>query len=435
MMPRHKRRQGRRRYRLNPRVLPTALLTLLAVGMVVMVFCLLKPGGPISAFSQPTQAPTAEPTAEPTAVPVPTEAPTPAPTEKTVEEVRIRAVGDIMVHDDELTSAKQADGSYDFTSFFGPVADSLGDADYTMGNLETTIGAPGKSGYSGYPYFHTPPSLLTALKGTGIDMLTTSNNHCLDRYFDGLVETLDSLDAAGFDHTGTFRSKSEYQTAYVKEINGIRIGVVAYTYGTNGMEEKSDADGVEWGIMYLQNANFEKSAQRLREAGAEVLIAVPHWGKEYKRAPEDATVTYARRMAEAGFDVIVGSHPHMVQPIEWMETTQADGSVKRTLVAYSLGNFVSAQRDQYKDTGIILDFTLRKELSTGAISVENVGYVPVWVWRYEGDGKNEYRLLPCGAAMDSVPEGMSDSDKRRLSEAWSETLELMTAEGVTALRK
>ena len=162
---------------------------------------------------------------------------------------------------------------------------------------------------------------------------------------------------------------------------------------------------------------------------------MPHWGKEYKRAPEDATVNYARKMAAAGFDVIVGSHPHMVQPIEWLETTQADGSVKRTLVAYSLGNFVSAQRDQYKDTGIILDFTLRKELATGAISVENVGYVPVWVWRYEGDGKNEYRLLPCGAAMDSVPEGMSDSDKRRLSEAWSETLELMTAEGVTALRK
>lgn len=431
MMPRHKRRNGRRRYRLNPKLLPTAGLTLLAVGMVVVVFMMLMPGGSISVFNQPTPTPTAQPTAEPTEVP--TQAPTPTP--QIYNEVRVRAAGDIMVHDDELLSAKQDDGSYDFTSFFGEIADSLGDADYTMANLETTVGEAGSKGYTGYPNFHTPTSLLTALKGAGIDMLTTSNNHCLDRYFDGLVETLDSLDAAGFDHTGTFRNKQEYQTAYVKEVNGIKIGVVAYTYGTNGMEEDSDPDGVEWGIMYLSNANFEKSAQRLREAGAEVLIAVTHWGTEYKRAPDDSTVDYAKEMAKAGFDVIIGSHPHMVQPIEWLETTRADGSTGRTLVAYSLGNFVSAQRDQYKDTGIILDFTIRQEIATGDITIEDVGYVPVWVWRYEDGDKNAYRVLPCGAALDALPEGMSDADQARLSEAWSETLELMTADGITALKK
>ena len=125
----------------------------------------------------------------------------------------------------------------------------------------------------------------------------------------------------------------------------------------------------------------------------------------------------------------------MVQPIEWIETERDDGTTHRTLVAYSLGNFVSAQTDQYKDTGIILDFTIHQEISTGEISITNVGYVPVWVWRYEGSGTNEYRVLPCGAAMDDVPEGMSDASKRRLSEAWSETLELMQTDGITALRK
>ncbi len=431
MMPRHKRRTGRRRYRLNPKLLPTALLTLLAVGMVVVVFMLVLPGGSISVFNQPTAAPTQAPTAEPTEAPTPS----PTPTPQLYDEVRVRAAGDIMVHDDELNSAKQADGTYDFTSFFAAIADSLGDADYTMANLETTVGEAGSKGFTGYPNFHTPTSLLTALKGAGIDMLTTSNNHCLDRYFDGLVETLDALDAAGFDHTGTFRNKQEYQTAYVKEVNGIKIGVVAYTYGTNGMEEKSDPDGVEWGIMYLSNANFEKSAQRLRDAGAEVLIAVPHWGTEYKREPDDSTVNYAEKMAKAGFDVIIGSHPHMVQPIEWLETTRADGSTGRTLVAYSLGNFISAQRDQYKDTGIILDFTIRREIATGDITIEDVGYVPVWVWRYGDGDKNAYSVLPCGSALDELPEGMSDDDKARLSEAWSETLELMKAEGVTALKQ
>lgn len=438
MMPRHKRRPPvrRRRYRLNPKVLPTLLLTLVAVGMVIMVVNLLRPDSSISAFSQPTAAPTEAPTPEATLAPAePTAEPTPAPTEKTVNEARIRAIGDVMVHDDELASALQSDGTYDFAPFFSEVAQSLSDADYTMGNLETTVGEPGKNGYSGYPYFHTPKSLLTALKGAGVDMLTTSNNHCLDRYFDGLVETLDSLDEAGFDHTGTFRSKSEYQTPYVTEVNGIKIGVVAYTYGANGMDERSDPDGVMWGLMFLDNANFEKSAQKLRDAGAEVLIAVPHWGKEYKRAPENSTVDYAKKMAKAGFDVIIGGHPHMVQPIEWIETERADGTTHRTLVAYSLGNFVSAQTDQYKDTGIILDFTIHQEISTGEISITNVGYVPVWVWRYEGSGKNEYRVLPCGAAMDDVPEGISDASKRRLSEAWSETLELMTADGITALRQ
>ena len=144
---------------------------------------------------------------------------------------------------------------------------------------------------------------------------------------------------------------------------------------------------------------------------------------------------YAKEMAKAGFDVIIGSHPHMVQPIEWLETTRADGSTGRTLVAYSLGNFVSAQRDQYKDTGIILDFTIRQEIATGDITIEDVGYVPVWVWRYEDGDKNAYRVLPCGAALDALPEGMSDADQARLSEAWSETLELMTADGITALKK
>lgn len=432
MMPRHKRRPPkRRRYRLNPKLLPTALLTLAAVGMVFMIVLLLKPGGPLQVFSQPT----AVPSAAPTSTPQPTEVPTPEPTQPTENTVHVRAIGDIMVHDDELASALGSDGTYDFAPFFAPLADSLSAADFTMGNLETTIGEPGRDGYSGYPYFHTPPTLLTALKGVGVDMLTTSNNHCLDRYFDGLVETLDSLDAAGFEHTGTFRSKSEYQTPYVIEVNGVKLGIVAYTYGTNGMEERSDPEGVEWGIMYLQNANFEKSAERLREAGAQVLIAVPHWGKEYKRAPEDSTVNYATKMAKAGFDVIIGSHPHMVQPIEWLETTQADGSVKRTLVAYSLGNFVSAQRDQYKDTGIILDFTIRQDIATGAITITDVGYVPVWVWRYAGEGKNEYRVLPVGAAMESVPEGMSQDDQNRLNATWSETVELMTTGGITALKK
>lgn len=431
MMPRHKRRRGRRRYRLNPKLLPTALLTLVAVGMVVMVFMMVLPGGSMSVFSQPTQAPTQAPTQEPTQVPTPS----PSPTPQLYNEVRIRAAGDIMVHDDELLSALNDDGTYDFTSFFVEVADSLGDADYTMANLETTVGEAGSKGFTGYPNFHTPTSLLTALKGTGIDMLTTSNNHCLDRYFDGLVETLDALDEAGFDHTGTFRNKQEYQTAYVKEVNGIKIGVVAYTYGTNGMEDESDEEGVKWGIMYLSNANFERSAQRLREAGAQVLIAVPHWGTEYKREPDDSTVDYAQQMADAGFDVIIGSHPHMVQPIEWLESTDEDGNVHRALVAYSLGNFISAQRDQYKDTGIILDFTIRQEIATGDISIEDVGYVPVWVWRYEDGGKNAYRVLPCGDALDDVPDGMSETDRARLSDAWSETVELMTAEGVTALKK
>lgn len=435
MMHRHKRRPVKRRYRLNPKLLPTLLLALVAVSMVLIICVMLKPNGNMSVFSQPkpTQVPTSLPTATPAVTSVPTTRPTATP--KIYNEVHVRAAGDIMAHDDQLMSAKQDDGSYDFTSFFSTIAETLSDADLTMANLETTIGEPGTHGYSGYPYFHTPKSLLTVLKGAGIDLLTTSNNHCLDRFFDGLVETLDSIDEAGIAHTGTFRSRQEYQKPYVTEINGIKIGIAAYTYGTNGMEKKSDEEGVKWGIMYLENADFKKSADRLRAAGAELLIAVPHWGKEYKRAPEAETVSYARKMAEAGFDVIIGSHPHMVQPIEWIETERSDGSTGRTLVAYSLGNFISAQRDQYRDTGIVLDFTIRESIDTGAISIADVGYVPVWVWRYADGEKNAYRMLPCGAAMESLPAGISEGDSKRLGEAWNETVELMTTEGITALKK
>ncbi len=439
MMPRRQRRHRRRRYRLNPRVLPTLLLILAMAGMLVIVVNILLPDSSTPAATQATETPSEQPTSAPegTTQPTaePTEIPTPEPTQQNVTQAHIRAFGDVMVHDDELNSALQDDGTYNFDSFFSLLTESLSSADYTMGNLETTVGEPGRDGYSGYPYFHTPKSILTAFKNVGVDMFTTSNNHCLDRYFDGLCETLDSLDEVGLEHTGTFRSEDEYKTAYIKEINGIKVGIVAYTNGANNFEYRSDPEGVKWGLMFIYNADFEKSAQRLRDAGAEVLIAVPHWGTEYKRKPDDSTVDYAQQMAKAGFDIIIGGHPHMVQNIEWIETTQSDGSTHRTLCAYSLGNFVSAQRDQYRDTGIILDFTLTKNLTTGDISIDDVGYVPVWVWRYENGGKNEYRLVACGDTLDNIPDNMSSSDQKRLSEAWDETLEVITTEGITALKK
>ena len=331
----------------------------------------------------------------------------PAPTLEPIQTLcsaRIRAVGDLMVHTRQLSLARQSDGSYDFHSQYALIADSLADADYTFANLETTIGKYRNMDYSGFPMFNTPESLLDAVRDAGVDFLTLANNHMLDRYFEGLVNTVNNVEQYGFDFGGANRSPEERDAARVIEVNGIGIGVLCYTQMTNGMESYCNANAVEYGVNYLRKANFAADVQKLRDAGADVVIALPHWGEEYKRKPEGNTVALAKLLIASGVDVILGSHPHMVQPVRFEEAEAADGALRRGLVAYSLGNFISNMTKRYTDSGIILEFTIQ-ERQDGGFDIENVGCVPVYCWRSSGD----IQALSSLKYMNERPEGM-DSD-------------------------
>ena len=333
---------------------------------------------------------------------------------------RIRAVGDLMVHKKQLEIARQPDGSYDFHPQYALIADSLADADYTIANLETTIGQYENRPYSGFPMFNTPESLLDAVRDAGVDFLTLANNHMLDRYFEGMVKTVDNVEAWGFDFGGANRSPEEQAAPKVVAVNGINIGFLCYTQMTNGMEDWSNAAVKTYGVNYLRKANISEEVQRLREAGADVVIAIPHWGEEYFRRPESYVVAWGRKMIAAGVDVVLGSHPHMVQPVEFVEAQTDGGETRRGLVAWSMGNFISNMTKRYTDSGIILEFTIQ-ERQDGGFGIEGVGCVPIYCWKRD-DGIQAISSLKY---LDDPPEGMSSGAYGRMQDSYWELRNLL----------
>ncbi|MBR1820353.1 MAG: CapA family protein [Clostridia bacterium] len=333
---------------------------------------------------------------------------------------RIRSVGDLMVHKKQLEIARQPDGSYDFHPQYALIADSLADADYTIANLETTIGQYENRPYSGFPMFNTPESLLDAVRDAGVDFLTLANNHMLDRYFEGMVKTVDNVEAWGFDFGGANRSPEEQAAPKVVAVNGINIGFLCYTQMTNGMEDWSNAAVKTYGVNYLRKANISEEVQRLREAGADVVIAIPHWGEEYFRRPESYVVAWGRKMIAAGVDVVLGSHPHMVQPVEFVEAQTDGGETRRGLVAWSMGNFISNMTKRYTDSGIILEFTIQ-ERQDGGFGIEGVGCVPIYCWKRD-DGIQAISSLKY---LDDPPEGMSSGAYGRMQDSYWELRNLL----------
>ena len=343
----------------------------------------------------------------------------PAVEDVPLKQVRIRAAGDLMMHQRQLELAQTEDGEYDFTSQYALAKAALSDADYTIANLETTVGLYGNQPYSGFPRFNAPESLLETIKDAGVDFLTLANNHILDRYFDGMVITVNNVEACGFGFTGAYRTPEEAEQPVVIEVNGIKLGMLAYTAHTNGMETFSDADATLYGVSYLYDADFDADVKALRAAGADVIIAMPHWGTEYMRQPDAEVRRTAEKMVAAGVDVILGSHPHMVQPIEWL-TVETDEGEHTALVAWSLGNFIDNMKIQYTDSGIILDFTI-VEAADGGFDIVNVGYVPVYCWRQD----TNIQTLCAGEYLDERPEGMSDATYDRMKTSYRELTELI----------
>ena len=333
---------------------------------------------------------------------------------------RIRAAGDLMMHKKQLQIAKQKDGSYDFHPQYALIADALANADYTIANLETTVGKYKNTAYSGFPMFNAPVTYLDAVRDAGVDFLTLANNHMLDRYFDGMTQTVQLVDDYGFDHGGANRTPEEHDTPVVVEVNGIKIGMLCYAQMTNGMENHCSINPKEYGINYLSRSDFARDVQWVKDAGAEVVIAVPHWGQEYHRKPEANTVSIAKKMIAAGVDVVLGSHPHMVQPVEYVTVETEDGGTRTGLVAYSLGNFVSNMSKQYTDSGIILDFTLR-EKQDGGFEAVDVGVVPIYCWHHG----NSIQALSSLKYYDERPEGMDGGRYSRMKASYRELCNLL----------
>lgn len=313
-------------------------------------------------------------------------------THPTVSErkVTLMAVGDIMVHQEQLEAAWDGKKkTYDFAPFFSKVVPIFKQTDWVIGNLETTLSGS-DARFTGYPQFNSPESLATTLKQVGFTAVTTANNHSLDRREAGVLKTVENLNKAGLLHTGTFRNPEERSEPLLLKKNGITMAVLAYTYGTNGIPIPK---GKPYLVNLIDSKLIGEDIARARALGADVVSVALHFGAEYQRKPNDFQRQVVDQCLGYGADLILGAHPHVVQPYEWRTVTLANGEQHTGFVAYSLGNFISAQRYNYKDVGAILKLTLTKR-GVGKTKLEQVELIPTYVYYYRKGAKRYYSVYP-----------------------------------------
>jgi len=319
--------------------------------------------------------------------------------EAKADTLRLVFAGDIMTHGPQIKAADQGRGNYDFTPSFELVRPMIERADLALANLETTFGG---TPYRGYPMFSSPSSLGSALKEAGFDVLTTANNHSCDRGRYGVVNTIDVLDSLGIRTTGSYRTKAErsQRTPLIIDVRGVKLAVLAYTYGTNGLPIPQPA--------LVDTIDLEQISDDLRRAdslGADYKIVQIHWGNEYEKHPSKRQRELAVALARQGVEAVIGSHPHVVQDSEWIEE---EGAKMKSFVIYSLGNFISNQTSPAATRGgMLLSLELIRERSTGRWTTRP-SYQYVFVQKRTPSGNPIYRLHP--VSLDSIPEGITPSE-------------------------
>lgn len=360
------------------------------------------------------------PSADPTeTTEPPTETTLPEP-EHVVATASIGAMGDLLMHKpifDDLTeynaAVQQPDGTYDFSSIFQYLTEYTSSLDYAVVNLETTLcGESNGYAYDGYPLFNCPDALVDGVKNAGFDMLLTANNHCYDTKLVGLLRTLEVIRGKGLETLGTYASADEAKWTIV-DMNGIKIGMLCYTWASSVTEDGRPSlngnQAVEKAGLcnYFDTNNLpafyteaEQYLAEMESAGAEATILFIHWGQEYVLSPNADQQAIAQKMCDLGIDVIIGGHPHVIQPVELLNSTT--NPEHKTVCLYSTGNAVSNQRlgmlnsikTAHTEDGILFRVMFEK-YSDGTVYLAEVSAMPTWVNMYRNEnGKTEYNILP-----------------------------------------
>lgn len=337
--------------------------------------------------------------------------------EPIIKTAKLAVVGDIMVHDYQYNEAYDpATGTYDFMHNFQDVKKYFAGNDLVIGNLELTFGGPDRP-YSSFPCFNTPDSFLDAVQDAGFNLLTTANNHCMDTGQAGLIRTLDKLDEAGIQHFGTYRSQEERDTIFYKEVNGIRFAFLSYTYGTNGIPVPEDY------LVNLMDSDTMVSDIREARKNADVVVVMPHMGNEYETYPRDIFVEWADLMFDAGADIILASHPHVLQKMEYRTLDHGDGAHDGFII-YSLGNFISSQTTPPRNASIVLHLTV-EQIADEPPSVKEVSFVPIWTQFRNAQNEDEFVVRSVYERL-SLSQSEKDAqirkkDQTRLEEIHKET--------------
>ncbi|MCF6270759.1 MAG: CapA family protein [Melioribacteraceae bacterium] len=325
-------------------------------------------------------------------------------------------VGDIMCHSTQFKFAEVAKDSFNFKPVYREIKKYLDNSDVVIGNLETVIEVDSLK-YAGYPVFNTPKDFLEGLKYAGFDILSTANNHAFDIRERGVKSTIEHIKNYNLKNVGTHLSNSERDSVRIFEQNNIKFALLSYTYGVNLYKIPL---GKEYLVNFINEELIKNDIKNHRDAGAELIIIFFHFGTEYAAEANRYQIDIVNKSISFGADIILGAHPHSLQPIEYFKTE--DGNVDSGFVAYSLGNFISNQRWRYSDGGAILNFSIQKNNINNSVKITGVRYLPIWV--YKGYTKNgaEYIILPSEIALqDSSKKYLSDEDLALMKECYFDT--------------
>jgi poly-gamma-glutamate capsule biosynthesis protein CapA/YwtB (metallophosphatase superfamily) len=335
-------------------------------------------------------------------------------------QVRITFTGDLMCHVPQYMNSKLADGTYDFNPSFEYVKPYLHQADLSMGNLETTFAGTGIA-YAGYPTFNSPDSYMDALKNAGFGFLVTANNHSMDTEEKGLLRTIDIVRKAGVGCTGTFKTQQDHDSVRILNLKGIKLGVLNYTYGTNGAYPSADH---RYMLNVIDTLLIQHDIIMARAQGAELVLVYFHYGLENKSDPTADQKLIVRKTQEYGADLIIGGHPHVISPVGYYKTNKA--MLDSGVVVWSLGNFLSNQYKRYTDAGIMLTITLSRNTATHRFLKPTVDYIPTWVYRATGPKVKKHIVLPAEMALkDSLPEFIDSVSRQKMKEAFADTKAMM----------
>jgi poly-gamma-glutamate synthesis protein (capsule biosynthesis protein) len=333
-----------------------------------------------------------------------------------VDSIKLIFAGDVMGHGMQIKGAWRdgGDSCYDYRPVFQHAKKYISTADIAIANLEVTLaGEP----YAGYPRFSSHDALATALQEAGFHVLLTANNHCVDRGKQGLERTVNVLDSLGIYRTGTFKDSTDRKNSYplMIEKNAFRLAILNCTYGTNGLPVEQPNI-----VNMIDTVQIAEDIAKARKLQADYIIACIHWGDEYKNRENRTQRNIAAFLARNGCSLIIGAHPHVVQPFGLIP----DGNGDSIPVIYSLGNFVSNQRERYRNGGIALEVNLTKADST--VRMQSCSYEPFWVHRFLRDKVSVFRLIPVNSYLNDPSEyTVGEEDKKLMMQFYNDTKALL----------
>lgn len=365
-------------------------------------------------------------------------------TPKLISSASVLSTGDIMVHSTQLDGAKTADGGYDFSAFFKETTDYYKKHDLAVANLEVTFGGTESGKYSGYPAFNCPDVLADNIKKSGLNLLLTTNNHSYDTGLFGLKRTVQVLKDRKIGFLGTKETENDPKFL-VKDINGIKIGMVSYSYETTGSDQSrkylngniisKDANNLINTFSYQHINDFYIEAENvikdMKNEGADFIVFYMHWGEEYQLSANTWQKSIAQKLSNLGVQMILGGHPHVIQPIDLIHSE--DGQTD-TICLYSMGNAVSNQRQEimnpecttgHTEDGLMFSYKLEK-YSNGDVILSNINVIPTWVDKYRGGSGYQYTIYPLEKAEDgSVKYGLTGTAATKSYNSYNRTKALL----------